>query len=441
LAYLQGWIDFNGNGTFEANEELSGGDFSPNGVEVPTGGAFSATVCFDVPATAVFTNGEEAFARFRISNEGNLDPSTQALMDPIGEVEDYKFQLAQIGNYTWLDDDFDGVQDNNESPVNDIPVTLTWAGPDGIIGNGDDETYSTVTGPNGGEVDGEYYFIGLIEGTYKVTFAEPAGFELTQANSPNANDGTDSDADPNMGGMTGEYTLAPGDQDFTVDAGYFALSSMGNFVWEDLDGDGIQDVGEPGVPNVPVTLTGTDGLGNPVNLSTTTDGNGEYLFDDLLPGEYKVTFGLPGGYEFSEPNQGADDAVDSDADPDMNGMTVFEVLTSGENNLTYDAGIYQPAQLGNYTWVDDNLNGQQDANEDPLPGVIVVLNGTTGAGEPVTASAVTDANGLYLFTDLAPGSYKVTFESPNGTYMQTQVDQGNDATDSDADPAMGGMTG
>lgn len=41
----------------------------------------------------------------------------------------------------------------------------------------------------------------------------------------------------------------------------------------------------------------------------------------------------------------------------MGGMTANEVLTSGENNTTYDAGYYIPASIGNYTWIDSNANG------------------------------------------------------------------------------------
>ena len=35
-------------------------------------------------------------------------------------------------------------------------------------------------------------------------------------------------------------------------------AQIGNFVWNDLNGNGIQDAGEPGIPSVSVTLTGTN---------------------------------------------------------------------------------------------------------------------------------------------------------------------------------------
>jgi hypothetical protein len=52
-----------------------------------------------------------------------------------------------------------------------------------------------------------------------------------------------------------------------------------------------------------------------------------------------LTFGAVAGYELTPVDEGGNDALDSDADPAMGGMTVVETLTSGENNLTYDAGL------------------------------------------------------------------------------------------------------
>ena len=69
-------------------------------------------------------------------------------------------------------------------------------------------------------------------------------------------------------------------------------SAVGDYVWVDEDGDGDQDAGEPGIPNVRVTLTGTDMDGNAVSLTTYTDAEGRYLFPDVPPSDatgYTVT--------------------------------------------------------------------------------------------------------------------------------------------------------
>ncbi|MBK7936607.1 MAG: carboxypeptidase regulatory-like domain-containing protein [Lewinellaceae bacterium] len=288
-----------------------------------------------------------------------------------------------------------------------------------------------------------YLFDGLQPGTYKLTFGTPgAPYVPTQANDPDdATDALDSDADPNNGMMTANEVLEAGEVNLTYDAGFYQPASIGNYTWEDADGDGIQDPGEDPLPGIPVTLTGTDGQGNPVLLTDVTDANGEYLFDNLVPGEYKLTFATTlNDYVVTDVNQGNNEGLDSDADALMGGMTVMEVLTSGEDNDTYDAGYYEPAEIGNYTWIDENADGDQDPGEDPLPGVVVILDGTTGSGEPVNLTASTDANGLYLFSDLQPGSYKLTFQTPLGGYVSTTAndpDAADDTVDSGCRPCYG----
>ena len=86
-------------------------------------------------------------------------------------------------------------------------------------------------------------------------------------------------------------------------------SSLGDFVWHDLDRDGVQDDGEHGIAGVTVNLTDCSGK---VIDSTTTDTNGNYLFTDLTPGDYAVQFVAPAGYLFTTADAGGD-AADSDA--------------------------------------------------------------------------------------------------------------------------------
>ena len=154
--------------------------------------------------------------------------------------------------------------------------------------------------------------------------------------------------------MTQIVTLAPGENNPTLDAGIVEippeLASLGDKVFFDDNGDGIQDAGEAGVEGVTVTLTGggVDGVigtADDTTDTTTTDADGMYSFTNLNPGEeYKVTFSdLPEGFEFTDANQGSDDALDSDADP-TTGMTQVVTLAPGENNPTLDAGIVQQPQ-------------------------------------------------------------------------------------------------
>ncbi len=192
-------------------------------------------------------------------------------------------------------------------------------------------------------------------------------------------------------------------------------SSLGDRVWHDLNGNGIQDPGEPGIAGITVNLL--DGSGNPTGLSTITDVNGLYLFSDLTPGNYSVEFVKPAAYDlFSPQHVGGDSAVDSDADT-LTGKTGATTLLSGQTDLTLDAGMLKYAVLGDYVWLDLNKNGIQDPGEPGVESVAVNLLDGFGA---LLASTLTDENGHYLFSELLPGLYELEFVLPPGYEFTTE---------------------
>ncbi len=447
MAKLQGWIDFDGNGMFNGADELNTGDFAGGGVMIPAAGVTNVEYCFDVPAGATFSTGStELYSRFRLSENGNLgsggiNPDGSV---PIGEVEDHKQPLAMLGDYVWIDADYDGVQDMGETPVEGTTATLhdcTGGTPGAVLG-------SMQT-----DASGYYKFIGLIDGEYCVCF------DLTTSNHPrandmeftvpnnSANDDDDSDADE-ISGCTPGVTLTAGDDYPDLDAGVFIPGKLGDIVWEDVNGNGVQDPGEPGIPNAKATLTGTDGAGNNVTVGPImTDGVGMYMFGDLKPGTYKVTFMAPDGSNFvptavNDPSGNGTDASDSDADPNNMLMSHVVTVVSGTEDLTIDAGFFEPAKIGNIVWQDWDNDGEQDPGEPGIGGVQVTLTGTDGLGNTVPAQmATTDGTGMFMFPGLWPGDYKLTFATP-ADMQPTKANEGGvaDAADSDADPANGGMT-
>lgn len=124
---------------------------------------------------------------------------------------------------------------------------------------------------------------------------------------------------------------------------------IGDFVWNDLNRNGIQDAGEPGVADVSVSLyrAVTDTL---VGM-TSTNASGNYLFD-LEPGQtggsfHYLIFDLPVGFTFTLQDQGGNDAIDSDADAAGRGPNFFFPFTTSYPQTLdfYDAGMYQRAQV------------------------------------------------------------------------------------------------
>ena len=338
------------------------------------------------------------------------------------------YRPVSMGDYVWYDNDRDGLQDAGESGVAGVKATLFNA--DGTAAK--DVAGSPVAAQTT-DANGKYLFADLPPGSYYVQFdltTLPVGYVLTKPNA--GDDAADSDADA-TGKTVSTPVLKDGEQDLTLDLGVFQPASIGDYVWLDKDVDGVQDANELAVPGVQIALFKADGSpaidvnGNPV-APQTTDATGKYQFINLPPGDYYVQFTPPASYFISTQDQGTDDNIDSDVDP-TTGKTVVTTLVSGENDPSWDLGLYQGAAIGNYVWHDKNGNGLQEAGESGLPDVTVTLYDS--AGNPV-ATTQTDAHGYYGFSNLTPGDYSVQFATPAG-YVPTQSNQGDDNTlDSDA---------
>ena len=345
---------------------------------------------------------------------------------------------ANLGNFAWFDSDIDGIQDANESGIANVAVTLWGAGVDGIFDTADDdELATTTTGANG-----EYEFTELPPGDYQVSFAPPNIYVSTWTDQ-GGDDLADSDVDQ-VTGRSATVTLAPGDDNDTVDAGFylnFLLGSLGDTLWLDADGDGLQDAGELGVSGVTVDLLSSTGV---VLASRTTDADGEYEFANLPIGDYFIEFDLPADHVFVWQDQGSDDTIDSDVDR-ATGRTDLIELGPSDNNPDIDAGLFngETAELGDRVWLDANTNGVQDAGETGVAGVVVNLiaagpDGQLGTADDLSLdSTTTNATGNYSFIDLLPGEYAVEFELPANHQFTFPELGGDDTLDSDADWATG----
>jgi protocatechuate 3,4-dioxygenase beta subunit len=339
---------------------------------------------------------------------------------------------ASIGDFVFNDANANGIQDASELGISGVTVVLTF--PNG-------GTMSTTTDANG-----NYTFADLAPGTnYTITFTTPAGYNPTTANA-GTNDAIDSD--PIAGTVTG-ITVTAGQTNTTIDAGFFQYVNLGNTVWYDQNNDGIKQATETGISNVTVKLyldlnndNIADGL---VFATTTTDANGVYNFANLIPGNYIVGVMIPNGYAVVTINGGD---PDNNIDNDNNGINTSVVgevrsnsvmLTSGleplvavdgdgsNGNLTVDFALRGTGSIGDFVFNDTNGNGIQDVGELGIAGATVVLTNPNGT----TTTVITDANGNYSFSNLAPGTYSVAFTTPAG-YTPTAANVGaNDAVDSD----------
>jgi protocatechuate 3,4-dioxygenase beta subunit len=353
-----------------------------------------------------------------------------------------------LGNFVWNDLDADGQQDAGEPGVQGVTVTLYNNGPDGLPGTSDDMVVGVTTTDN----NGGYSFVGLADGNYNVKFTNlPAGFTFTDKDAAGSTGANGSDASKESG-RTGTIALDPtgassaGINDPNVDAGIITTrAALGNYVWLDTNGDGVQDASEKGISGVTVILYAADGV--TVVASTVTDADGKYYFGNLIPGTYVVGFStLPSNLSFTTQNMPGDNAnnTNSDANP-ITGLTAPVTLVAGQTNLTVDAGLKptEYASVGNLVWNDKNNDGVQGADEPGIPGILVTLYDAT-TNLPV-GTAITDGNGNYLISKIpvanAGTSFYIVFGNLPATATFTTQTSNVTAADgtlgSDANSATG----
>jgi hypothetical protein len=277
------------------------------------------------------------------------------------------YQFATKSGTKFEDTDADGAaQEASEPGLPGWEITLI--GTDGM-GNVVNETETT-------DANGDYSF-SVPPGDYEVCETLQTGWIQSY---PATADGCY------------DITLASQDVDADNDFGNYRAASKSGTKFEDTDADGLpREAGEPGLEGWEITLTGTDGMGGPVDLSTTTDVNGDYSFPNLKPGTYQVCETLQTDWYQSFPAGGCYDIT----------------LASGDDDTGNDFGNYQNATKSGTKFEDLDADGQpQEAGEPGLAGWTITLQGTDGMGGAVDVSTATDAAGNYSF-EVKPGSYQV----------------------------------
>jgi SdrD B-like domain/GEVED domain/F5/8 type C domain/Secretion system C-terminal sorting domain len=417
---------------FYAFNNLPQGDYVvgfsnlPQGYSLTTPNAATSTATNNSDANA--GSGKTALITVGTTFRDDIDAGIYPNGSPSG--------TASLGDIVWYDTNNDGVQNVTEVGVNNVTVNLLNANTNTIIAS--QKTDAT----------GHYLFTGLAAGDYKVEFVTaslPVGYNFVTQNAGTATEATNSDANTSTG-FTDIITLSSGEDNLTIDAGIYkpntTLGSIGNFVWNDLDGNGVQNAGELGVTGISVRLL--DATTGALVAITMTDRNGYYLFPDLPYGAYTVEFGnLPQGYVFTPPNttaNGGDDTSDSDADALTGKTATITINASTPNNSDTDAGIRTTlrAGLGDYAWFDTDGDGiQNDGVASRLSGVLVTLY---DAANPALrlAAAITDVNGYYSFLNLDPAvDYVVGFEkTPLGAKFTQRTLATADGSDADANTGL-----
>ena len=422
--------DFNGNGVQDAN------DTGISGVTVKITNTLtnlSQTLVTDASGNYLFNNLPAGSYTVAVtagagtplaSLQQTADPdstldnaSSVSLVGPnslVNLLQDFGYAPinGQIGDTIFNDTNANGVQDSGENGIAGVTVTLLYAGKDGDFAT----TTDNVSTPVVTDANGKYLFSNLIAGNYKVTVTTGAGTPLaglTQTADPDSTlDSTSTVA------LAGPSSMSNLDQDF----GYvFKSGSIGDTVFSDLNGNGIQDSGEPGIDGVTINLkyAGADGIFDNADdgqYTAVTAGGGKYLFSNLLLGGYQVKVDT---ITAGNPLIGLTNTADPDGVRDS--FSDVTLTTATPNNLLQDFG-YAPTNgtIGDTIYNDKDGNGTQGPNDPGIAGVTVTLtyagiDGIFGTSDDKAGgSQVTDSNGHYLFNNLVAGKYQVVVTTATG---------------------------
>ena len=400
--------DANGNGVWDGGEPIIATAISASALDADGGnyhftGAPAGAYLVHVSATnAIFLDYLKAPPGTPGGdNQNQADPYPINL--PAGATRltaDFGYYLAGfpdsgvIGNLLWIENDGDGAFAFTGGDAGQAGVTIELSQAGSVVA-------ATTTGASG-----RYSFLRLPAAVYSLQVSDDFGVLAGLIPTlPGAAPGQDNN------NQTQPYTvtLAADQYNYTADFGFFKpnrLGAIGDLVWYDADGDGVEDVGERGLPNVRVAAyldTNSNGfldVADTLFAATVTDAVGGYLLLGLPAGVYFVDV-----LDAVNPNGtlgGLTHRVGMQSQPDP---TAPINLAAGQIYKDADFGYFKTPQtgkavVGDLVWYDGDGDGVRKPSEPGIPGATIAI--TDAAGVRI-ASGVTDAAGGYRI-EVAAGS-------------------------------------
>jgi hypothetical protein len=376
------YIDSNNNSLIDANE--------PETTTVNGSYSFSGLAAGDYIVRQLLPSGDKQTApsgglgqHITVVNGSNVTGAnfgdSVSVTNPVGQ---------SISGEIYNDANSNSKLDSGETGLGGVVVYLD------LNNNGalDGSDLKTTTDTNG-----NYSFSSLGAGAYIVRQTLPSGFKQITPS----------------GGLGQHVTVVNGSNVTGANFGDASTSttpppavSISGEVFTDTNGNAKLDSGETGVAGVVVYLDlNNDGVLDGSDLKTTTDVNGNYSFSSLAAGNYIVRQVGPGGTKQTLPTGGLGNHVTVATGKTVTGANFGDQSTTPATTGTITGEVFN----------DTNGNAKLDSGEKGLAGVVVYLdltnNGTLDGSDPKT---MTDANGNYSFTNLAPGNYIVRQVGPSG---------------------------
>ncbi|NLY01624.1 MAG: hypothetical protein GXY83_36520 [Rhodopirellula sp.] len=328
----------------------------------------------------------------------STDPRPVHTAGAVFAVEQTPLPITIAGT-VYEDIDLDNRQDAGEEGIAGVTLSLYKLEGGQYVATGQ----TAVT-----DADGNYLFKDVLPGSYRVLETQPTGYFSIGAAAGNV-------AGATRGSVTGAdeisgIALLGGEDSVDNDFAEARPATLSGHVYHDANNNGVFDAGETGIGGAVVLVSYLPPSGPaPSPLQVTTDATGAWSAGGLMPGDYRVDEIQPGGYL-----DGIDAAGTAGGAAENPGDRIGGIrLTSGQAGLHYNFGELVPSSISGFTLADRNGNGQYDAGDTAIAGVTVRLLDAQGNQ---IATTLTDANGAYRFTGLAPGVYGVEEVQPGGYY-------------------------
>jgi hypothetical protein len=208
------------------------------------------------------------------------------------------------------------------------------------------------------------------------------------------------DAVATLAGQTASSLTAnakPVKFNFTIGSASASLSSISGTVYRDADDDGKKDSSEFGMSGVKVYYdknnNGKFDSGEKYRMSDT---KGNYLFESLTAGTYRIREVLPSGYRRTQPSSGVYTCV----------------LKSGINGTDKNFGNANNVTVSGSVFGDKDKDGHRDSNEIGQAGWTIWIDkdndSKLDSGETSTTS---DSKGNWSFSNLSAGSFHIRIKN------------------------------
>jgi uncharacterized repeat protein (TIGR01451 family) len=355
------YIDVNTNGTYDATEPTrttdGSGDYAFTGLAPGTFTVRAAPepgwVCTDCAATRTLSSGQDAGEDF-----GRYQPIT-------------------IAGTIYEDANANGTKDAGEPGISGRQLFFD-ADDDASAGAGE---ATAVSGAGG-----TYVLTGIAPGSGRIRGSLPAGFVRTQ---------------PVLNGYL--QTVSSSDALTGRDFGGYRVGSIAGHTANDLNGNGVDDPGEPGKAGWTMYLDAdNDGVLDTGELTALTDSAGDYRFDNLVPATYRVRPAITAGFTCTKPSQ----------------CVYVNAIVSGEDATARDFALVEAARVSGAVYADLDADGVRDGADGGRPGRIVWVDyNNDGAVDPAEPFATTDAAGNYTIVGVSPGQFRVRYDAPAGEHI------------------------